>query len=225
MTDNGSHSIRILIIDDRHLTRQGIHRLLEAQPDFSVVGAASDRQEALLLARQSQPDVMLLELELEEDENSLNLLPELRASAPLARIIIYTSLRDTETHQRAIRRGAVGLVLKQQLSKTLIKAIRKVHAGEAWLDRRFVASLIAATRWPSQSLASDDVRFSTLTPREREVCSLLVTGLKNRQIAERLFISEITVRNHMASASAKMGATNRFELALVLYRCTLLAHI
>jgi two-component system nitrate/nitrite response regulator NarL len=218
MTDDGFHSIRILIIDDRHLTRQGIQRLLEAQPEFSVVGMASDRQEALRLARQSQPDIILLELELEEYESSLNLLPELRASAPSGRIIIYTSLRDSEAHQRAIRRGAVGLVLKQQSSETLVKAIHKVHAGEAWLDRGFVASLIAATRWPTQSLPSDNAQFSTLTPREREVCSLLVTGLKNRQIAERLFISEITVRNHVASVFGKLGVTDRFGLMMLLQR-------
>jgi DNA-binding NarL/FixJ family response regulator len=218
MARDKPHPIRILIIDDRQLSREGVHKLLNAEPTLSVVGEASEPEEALALARQHQPDIILLELELREETNSLTFLPQLRASAPSARIIIYTSVGDKETHQRAMRRGAVGLVLKQQSPKILLKAIHKVHAGEAWLDRVFVAGLLTTTRWPTQSLPNDDVRFATLTPREREVCLLLLTGMKNREIAERLFISEITVRNHLASTFGKLGVSDRFELAMLLQR-------
>ena len=137
-----------------------------------MVGEAREREEALVLARQHQPDIILLELELGQETNTLTFIPELRASAPAARIIIYTGLRDNEAHLHAMRPGAVGLVLKQQPPKILVKAIHKVHAGEAWLDRVFVAGLLTATRWPTQSVPNDDVRFATLTPRERELCSL-----------------------------------------------------
>src|SRR5438874_2135180 len=127
-------TIRILLIDDHRIVRAGLRMLIENQPELSVVGEAGSGEEALAIADREQPDIILLDLDL-GGRDSLEFLPQLTTAAPEARVIVLTGLRDSDEHRRAIRLGASGIVLKDQACELLIKAIAKVHAGEAWIDR------------------------------------------------------------------------------------------
>lgn len=207
--------IRILIVDDHKLMRQGLCLLFKNKSDLQVVGEAGTAQEALALAGVEQPDIILLDLDLGSC-SSLDFLPELRSSAPDSRIIILTGVRDTELHKRAVLLGAVGLVMKDHAADVLVRAIDRVHSGEAWLNHSMTASLINHL---SRSHHQDEntAKIASLTTREREIIANVCQGYKNAQIAARLFISEATVRNHLTSILGKLGLTDRFELALYSY--------
>ncbi len=200
-----------MIIDDHKLMRQGLRMLIENRSDMAVVGEAANRKESLEVTRREQPDVILLDLDL-GGVNSLEFLRELCASAPKARVLILTGVRDASLHKRAMLMGAVGLVMKNVAAETLLLAIERVHAGEAWLDHTMTANLIhhPARRYTGKG--------AELTEREREIMSLTCEGLRNPQIAAQLFISEATVRNHITSILSKLELTDRFELALYCYR-------
>jgi DNA-binding NarL/FixJ family response regulator len=165
------------------------------------------------------PDIILLDLDL-GDESGLDLLPELIAAVPDARIILLTGLRDIEIQRRAILLGAMGLVSKQKAADTVIRAIEKVYAGEVWLDRAMIASIlnerVNTNAAPDQNVEA--LRIAKLTEREREVIQLIGEGIKNRQIAERLYISEATVRHHLTSVFAKLGVADRFELVIYAFQ-------
>jgi DNA-binding NarL/FixJ family response regulator len=211
--------IRILIVDDHGVLRAGLRLIIESQPHMRVVGEAADRASALWAAAAERPDIILLDLDL-GDESGADVLPELRDSVPDSRVILLTGLRDPEAHRRAVQRGAMGLVLKETAIETVIKAIEKVHAGEVWLDRTMIATILSERlrATGSHEHNADAARIATLTDREREVIRLVGEGLKNRQIAERLVISEATVRHHLTSIFSKLGVTDRFELVIYAYR-------
>jgi DNA-binding NarL/FixJ family response regulator len=211
--------IKILLIDDHAVVRSGLRLLIEAQPQMSVVGEAANRLGALEYAKREQPDIILLDLAL-ADESGLDFLRELLDEAPSARVVILTGVLDLETHRRAVRLGAMGLVFKDKAAEVLIKAIEKVHAGEVWLDRSLTASVLSERSRDEDVRKTDpDTRkIASLTDREREIVGLVCQGLKNKPIAERLFISEATVRNHITSILSKLELSDRFELALYAYR-------
>jgi DNA-binding NarL/FixJ family response regulator len=211
--------IRILLIDDHAIVRTGLRLLIDSQPGMVVVGEAANRAEALELAYRLQPDIILLDLMLGE-ESGLDLLPELRSIAQRSRVLLLTGVHDTEEHLRAVRLGATGLVLKDQASEMLIKAIEKIHAGEVWLDAAIVASVVAEVSGgpADRKIDPEAAKLATLTQREREVIALICEGLPNKQIGERLFISETTVRHHLTSIFTKLGVTNRLELVIYAYR-------
>jgi len=193
--------------------------LIENQPRMAVVGEAGDRSDAIAIACREHPDIILLDLDLGA-ESALDFLPELLSGAATARVLVLTYMRDTEVHQRAVELGARGLVLKDKTSDVLIKAIEKIHAGEAWLDRSMVAQALTRMSKAAETngIDSDAAKISTLTAREREVIRLVAAGIGTRQIAERLFISEKTVRNHLASIYSKLGLSYRLELAVYAYQ-------
>jgi DNA-binding NarL/FixJ family response regulator len=211
--------IRVLLVDDHELVRAGLRLLIESQPDLILAGEASNRTEALTLASREQPDIILLDVVLESD-NSLDFLPELLAAAQQARVLLLTGVRDAEVHQNAVRLGAMGVVLKSKAAEVLIKAIRKVYAGEVWLDSALTAKLLKELSRPpiSQPPDPEAVKIAALTEREREIISLVGEGLKNKQIAARLFISEGTVRNYLTSIFSKLETSNRYDLMLYAYR-------
>src|SRR6266542_591076 len=192
--------------------------LIENQPGLRVVGEATDRGAAILSAAREQPDIILLDLDL-GDESGLDILPELRAAAEGARVIVLTGIRDPAEHRQAVRLGATGMVLKEQAVDTLVKAIERVHAGETWLDPALVAHVLAdRSRARGQDADPKAARIAALTECEREVIALIGEGLKNRQIGERLSISETTVVHHLTSIFAKLGVANRLELVTYAYR-------
>jgi DNA-binding NarL/FixJ family response regulator len=211
--------IRILMIDDHAMLRAGLRMIIESHLGMVVVGEAENRRESLAAIAIETPDIILLDLDL-GDENGLDLLPELSSAVPDARIILLTGLRDPEVQRRAILLGAMGLVSKQKAADTVIRAIEKVYAGEVWLDRAMIASIlndrVNTSVAPDQSVEA--LRIAKLTEREREVIRLIGEGIKNRQIAERMYISEATVRHHLTSVFAKLGVTDRFELVIYAFQ-------
>jgi DNA-binding NarL/FixJ family response regulator len=206
-------------VDDHAVVRAGFRMLIEDQQHMTVVGEAGNRSDALRIAAGESPDVVLLDLDLGA-ENALDFLPELVRAAPNAQVLVLTCMRDIKMHQRAVQLGAIGLVLKDKTSDVLIKAIERVHAGEAWLDRSIMAQALARSSKAGGTDGNDAnaARISSLTAREREVITLVATGLTTSQIADRLFISEKTVRNHLVSIYSKLGISYRLELAIYAYQ-------
>ena len=197
----------------------GLQMVIESRPGMLVVGTATNGAEALALVAGEQPDIILLDLAL-GDDSGIDILPQLLEVAPDARVILLTGVRNPEEHRRGVLLGAMGLVLKENAIDTVIKAIEKVHEGEVWLDRTMIASVLnARSRGPQPPEHNVEVdRTATLTEREREIIVLIGDGLRNKQIADRLSISEATVRHHLTSIFAKLGVRDRFELLIYAYR-------
>ena len=219
MATPATKPIRILLIDDHAVVRSGLRLLIETQPGLEVVGEAGNRDDALAIAASELPDIILLDIDL-NGVNSLDFFPELLAAAPEARIIILTGVYDLEAHHRAVRLGAVGLVMKEKAQEIVIKAIKKVHAGEIWLDRLLMGNVLATIARSNEAKKTDPeaAKIATLTEREREIIVLNGEGLKNKEIADRLFISESTVRHHLTSIFDKLGVADRLELIFYAYR-------
>jgi DNA-binding NarL/FixJ family response regulator len=213
--DLATSPIRILLIDDHELFLAGLQSLLRNESGLLVVGTARNRKEAVHEAQRGQPHVILLDLDL-GSESGLDCLPDLLKSAEGAKILVVTGGSDPELHLRAVCMGALGVVLKVESPNTLVKAIRKIHAGEAWMNRRLMAS--AMTQLQGGKADPDDVRIASLTAREREVISSLGEGRRNKEIAERLFISEKTVRHYLTSIFSKLEVDDRLELMIFAYR-------
>jgi DNA-binding NarL/FixJ family response regulator len=193
--------------------------LIDNTPGMKVVGEAGDRRDAVDLAAREKPDIILLDLDMGA-ESGLDFFPELFAAAGEARMLVLTGLRDTEIHRKAIRLGAMGVILKDRAAETLVKAIRKVQAGELWLDRATARSMLGEMSRANAAVTDDpeEAKIASLTPREREVITVIAEGLKNREVGERLFISELTVRHHLSSIFSKLDVSDRFELAIYAYR-------
>jgi DNA-binding NarL/FixJ family response regulator len=216
--ENISKPIRIMIIDDHAVIRTGLRMLIEQDQTMSVVGMAGTRAEAIELIEKDQPDIILLDLVLGE-EDGLEFLPELWKLSPTSRILILTGVQTAESHRLAIRRGAMGIVLKQQAADLLLKAIRKVHAGEVWIDRSMMGSVLEDVRSErEEGLDPEAAKIGSLTPRERQVVALVSEGLKNKLIGERLFISETTVTHHLSSVFSKLDVSDRLELIIYAFR-------
>jgi DNA-binding NarL/FixJ family response regulator len=212
-------TIKVLVIDDHAMFRTGLRLAIESRPGFRVVAEAATSAEALAAAARESPDIILLDLDLGQ-ESGFELLPELIAGGHAGRVILLTGTRDPEAHRRAVRMGAVGLVLKEHAIETVIKAIEKVYAGEAWLDRTMIATILRERSRPEavNGRSAEAAKIATLTERERQVISLIGEGLKNREIAERMYISEATVRHHLTSVFNKLGVADRLELVIYAYQ-------
>ena len=206
--------IRILIIDDQLIVREGLRMLIENHPGTKVVAMASTRSEALDIIAREPLDLIILDLEL-GGNSALSFIPELREAAKDARILVLTGQRESATHQKAAQHGAMGVVLKENAADLLLKAIEKVYKGEAWLDRLTLGSLIFQMSSQEKELVDPRTKkIASLTERERQVIALIAEGLKNRQIAERLFISHVTVTHHLSSIYGKLGVSDRLELVI-----------
>ena len=211
--------VRIVVIDEHELFRAGIRMLLEKQPGFAVVGEGANGTQALDIVKHEQPDIVLLDLDL-HDGDGLELLPNIFAISEMTRVLALTSSRDPEVHRRAVQLGAIGVVSKNKPPDLLMKAIERVHAGEAWLDRSMTASVLRdmLPRNQTKKVNPEEAKIATLTERERGVIKLVGEGLKNKQIAERLFISDITVHHHLSSIYSKLSVSDRLELLIYAYR-------
>jgi two-component system, NarL family, nitrate/nitrite response regulator NarL len=211
--------IRILLLDEHLLVREGLRLLIERQPGLLVVGEAGCRAEAINVAQREQPDIILLDFNISED-SSADIVPELLEAAGNARVIILSGLRDPLAHRHALTLGARGLVLKQEASLILLSAIKKVNAGEVWLERAAAESLLSEMLCGSRRTRPDPEaeKINSLTHRERDVVALVTKGLKNKQVAERLFISDATVSHHLTSIFNKLGISDRAQLIVYAYR-------
>jgi len=208
-----------MLVDDHTVMRLGLRLLIENQQGLTVVGEASGRTDALEVAEREQPDIILLDLTL-PGTDGIDLIAELLAVAEKARILILTGVLEPEAHTRAMRLGAMGVVLKEKAPEVLIKAIEKVHQGEIWLDRALVANVFSERLRAREARRNDPeaAKVATLTGREREVIALVGEGLRNKQVADRLFISEGTVRNHLTTVFGKLEVSDRFELLMYAYK-------
>ncbi len=215
----GNIPIRVLLIDHLDMIRAGLRLLIEADPDIKIVGEAATYPDALTIASREKPDVILLDL-IMGNENGLDYIPKFMNVSSHSGIIILTALQDPDVHQRAVEFGAMGLVGKEKSPETLILAIKKVHQGEVWLNRTLIGNLLKGRSRERQSWNADavQVQIRDLTKREREIIKLVATGKKNKQIAETLSISDITVRHHLTSIFNKLALTDRFELIIYAYK-------
>ena len=207
--------ISVLFISDLLLMRAALCRLLEGS-EIGLVGEVASCEEALSFTAAEHPHIVLVDLDSRAD--ALACVRDLASSAEGSRIIVLTDRARTADIPTLMELGAAGVVLKHERPEVLIKAIRKVHAGEIWLDRVNTAQVLvrAARRRRSENLEA--AKIAALTRREHEIIALVGEGLKNRLIAGRLFISEATVRNHLTSILDKLGVSDRFELAVYAYR-------
>lgn len=207
-------AIRILLIAEHTLVRAGYRMLIDVQPAMRVVAEAS-RDEAIDIAGRETPDIILLGLDAEQQslENDLDLISDLAISCPAARVLVLNQSDNSGIAEAAAHSGAMGLINKDDSVPTLIKAIEKVHSGEAWFDRSILGALLG--RNPTNHANQQrDARIANLTQRERGVIALIAEGLKNKQIAERLFISETTVTHHLSSIFSKLEVSDRLELVI-----------
>lgn len=219
MLSSTVNQIKVLLIDDHVIVRAGLRMLIENHVGMAVIGEAGTSSDALSIAAREQPDIVLLDLDMGA-ESGLDILPKLLGVAPTAKVVVLTGVRDVDAHRRAVHLGAIGLVFKDKAAEVLITAIEKVYAGEAWLDRALTASVLTEMAQTGGAKKADPGagKIASLTERELEIVELVCEGLKNKQIGDRLFISEATVRNHLTSILSKLELSDRFEVALFAYR-------
>ena len=197
--------IRVLMVDDHPLLREGVAAVLQGQPDMEVAGEAANGREALQQFRRLRPDVTLMDVQMPE-VSGIDAIHAIRQDAPEARIIVLTTYEGDVLASRAIKAGAVGYLLKGMLRKDLLETIRAVHAGKRRIPPEIAMAL-------AQHHADDG-----LTPREVEVLNRVAAGQANKAVADALAISEETVKTHMKSIMAKLGANDRTHAVTIALR-------
>ena len=201
--------ITVFLLDDHEIVRRGLRDLLEAEDDIVVVGEASTEDEAVRRVPALDPDVAVLDVRLQEGDG-VSACREIRSRHPRTACLILTSFSDDEALFEAIMAGASGYVLKQIRTTDLVDAVRRVAAGQNLLDPAVTARVLERLRRGPE----EDERIARLSPQEHQVLALLAEGLTNRQIAERLYLAEKTIKNYVTSVLAKMGMSRRTEAAV-----------
>jgi DNA-binding NarL/FixJ family response regulator len=203
-----TEAIRLLIVDDHSVVREGLRTFLELQEGFQVVGEAGDGEEAIAVAAQVRPDVVLMDLLMPKLDGA-GAMRALRERVPGARVIVLTSFLDDERLLPAIRAGAAGYLLKNVQPQELARAVRAAHAGEALIDPAVASRLLDAL-----AEGRGEERSGPLTRREREVLDLIGRGFSNKRIALELAVAEKTVKTHVSHLLAKLGVADRTQAAL-----------
>ncbi len=214
MTPKGNHPtpIRVMVVDEHGMVRKGIITYLKSSPDIQIVGEARDGREAVELCESLEPDVILMDLQMPEMDG-ITATRLIRAQHPRIQIIALTSFPDRDKVHDALRAGAISYLLKNISGEDLAEAIRDACAGRATLAQEAVQALIQSPP------AAAETPGGALTVREREVLALLVKGLNNTEIAERLSISHATAKAHVSNILSKLGVSNRAEaVALAIQR-------
>ncbi len=207
--------IRILVADDHPVVREGIRKLIDLEDDMEVVGEASDGREVLESIKNDKPDVVLLDLKM-PGMDGLSVLQTMQHLKSQCRAIVLTASEDKNEWVQAMKLGCCGIVIKQTAPELILKSIRKVSEGEIWLDSNTTAAVMRQFASPAdQAAAGRGGRGrSPLSNREREIVALVAQGYRNREMAEKMFISEQTVKNHLHNIFDKLGVSDRLELAL-----------
>lgn len=204
--------IRIAIVDDHTMLREGLRKVLAMEDDLHVVADTDNALEAAGIARENTPDVMLLDLRM-PGTGGLEVIGPIHEASPGTKVLILTASDDRRDHVAALTQGARGIIMKDSAADTLVTAIRAVNNGQAWVDRDITGTLLeelAHRGGPEQNEADKP----QLTARESEIVDLVIAGCRNREISERLSISEKTVKAHLSNIFAKLGVRDRLELAI-----------
>ena len=210
--------IKIVIADDHPIVRDGLRKLLNLEEDFEVVAEAADGREVLDRVHEFDPDVLLLDLRM-PNLDGLSALQVLQQSNKRTKVIVLTASEDKNEFVQAMKLGCSGIVLKQTAPDLIVKSIRKVHGGEIWLDSHTTAAVMRQFAAPGEVMSGGggvgkSRERSPLSTREREIVQLVAQGFKNKEMAEKMFISEQTVKNHLHNIFDKLGVSDRLELAL-----------
>ncbi len=207
--DNNSKKIRVLLVDDHGIVRDGIRAMLSLNQDIQVVGEAADGREAINRTRTCAPNVVVMDMAM-PGMDGLQATKRLARDFPSVRVLVL-SQHDNERHiLPVLQAGASGYVLKRSVGAELVEAIRTVHAGDCWLPPRVAQTVLQYTRQVPSALAEDDA--SILTEREQEVLKLVVEGYTSQEIGDLLHLSKRTVMCHRANIAGKLGIHNRMEL-------------
>ena len=201
-------AVRVFLLDDHEIVRRGLRELLEAEEGFTVVGEAGTAEEALTRIPATSPNVAVLDVRL-PDGNGVEVCREIRSRHPEINCLIFTSFADDEALVSAILAGAAGYVLKQVRGTDLVDGIHRVAEGQSLLDPSVTARVLDRLRAPHPP--EEDV--ATLTDQERRILDLIAEGLTNRQIGERMFLAEKTVKNYVSNVLMKLGMSRRSEAA------------
>ncbi len=212
--------IRVLIADNHPVVRQGLASILSTETDMAIVGQAQDGVEALDLINSAEPDVMLMELKLPRTDG-LGVLRGLSMRSSKVKVLVFAASENKEDFIEAMKLGCAGILMKNSAASLIAKSIRKVYDGEIWLDANTTAAVIRQFATPpaeftslTQGTGKSQRDRTQLSQREREIIVLIAQGYKNKEIAEKMFITEQTVKNHLHNIFAKLGISDRLELAL-----------
>jgi DNA-binding NarL/FixJ family response regulator len=210
-------ALRIVVADDQQVVRDGFAALLESQPDFTVVGTASDGGEAARICRRLRPDVVLMDVRM-PGTDGIEATKRLAEASPTPRVLILTTFDLDEYVYDALRAGASGFLLKDVTAERLFDAVRVVAAGDALLAPNVTRRLISEfARNRPRPVASNIPQLGELTPRETEVLRLLAEGLSNPEIAARLVVTEETVKTHVSRVLRKLGLRDRTQAVVAAY--------
>ena len=209
--------IRILLVDDQNIIRQGLQALLEPKPDLQVVGTAEDGMSALEKVKKLQPDLVLIDIEM-PGMNGVTATQKICQLFPTTKVIVLTSHEDAKYLAQALQAGAKGYLLKQTPIHELVIAIRAVYQGYTHMGPGLFEKTLGSSQTPEASPVSSEItlpsKLRSLSPREQEVLQWIVAGLNNREIGAKLFISERTVRNHVTSILSQLQLRDRTQAAL-----------
>ena len=213
----GASRIKVALVDDHTLFREGIKKILSLEPDIEIVGEAIDGDEVVLLLNHCRPDVLLLDIRMEKI-NGLQVLPQVVGQYPQLRVIVLTAQINQAESVKAIKDGARGIILKHAASEFLIKGIRKVFEGELWADTSTMTRVVESLSQKYRGERDSEKDRKELSQREKEVVGLVASGYRNKEIANKLFISEQTVKTHLSNIFQKLELNDRLELALYAMR-------
>lgn len=212
--DSTGNPVKVFLLDDHEVVRRGVHDLLNDEPDITVVGEAATVEQALIRVPALRPDVAVLDVRL-PDGDGVTVCRELRSRMPDLACLMLTSFDDEEALLDSIMAGAAGYVLKQIQGSDLVTAVRTVARGQSLLDASATAKLMARLRSAGEQPAEEPDVLPGLTDREREILDLIGEGLTNRQIGQRLYLAEKTVKNHISRLLSKLGVERRVQAAVI----------
>lgn len=212
-----NNSITVMIADDHVLMRQGIKQILELEDDIDVIAQAGDGEETVEKAVDLNPDVILLDINMPK-LNGIEVLRRFKDLGVASKVIMLTINDDREYLYETMKIGANGYVLKDSDVDSLIKAIRDVHMGKTYIQPSIASMLVTEMNSKDKSVNKDLLKIKSLSKREYEVLTLVAEGLNNKEIADRLFISEKTVKNHVSNIFKKIGVSDRIQAAIFAFR-------
>lgn len=216
MSETGPKRISVLLVDDQDLVRGGVAMMIDAEDDLEVIGQASSGPEAVRLAAELEPDVVLMDIQMPGDFDGIE-ATRLVTEAGHSKVIVLTTFGEEDLVFPALRNGASGYLLKVGESDSLVRAVRSVHGGESLLSPAVTREVIKQFTRPTSGASFRPSLVEQLTDREREVLALVARGLTNAEIAKELFVSECTAKTHVSNILTKTGMRDRVQAVSLAY--------